>query len=205
MFLTILTHPGCCTINTTSVWCQLDDTSKTSFATAKGATSSYWNFKKKTTSPDSQLYLGVSKNRGTPKWMVYNGKPYWNGWFGGFLKSKHLKQIAWLTESATATAGAPLVTDSSAWCSEESLESKLAKFRNMKLTVGSKVQMAPFICSVYPSKFFQNPIVHVFLLVFREKKHEFKLGTGLSRMRMGRYFRSLGLHLDISNPESNIL
>ena len=26
---------------------------------------------------------GFSKNRGTPKWMVYNGKPYWNGWFGG--------------------------------------------------------------------------------------------------------------------------
>ena len=25
---------------------------------------------------------GVSKNRGTPKWMVYNGKPYQNGWFG---------------------------------------------------------------------------------------------------------------------------
>ena len=22
------------------------------------------------------LYMGVSKNRGTPKWMVYNGKPY---------------------------------------------------------------------------------------------------------------------------------
>ncbi len=21
-------------------------------------------------------YLGVSKNKGTPKWMVYNGKPY---------------------------------------------------------------------------------------------------------------------------------
>ena len=28
-------------------------------------------------------YMGVSKNRGTPKWMVYNGKPYQNGWFGG--------------------------------------------------------------------------------------------------------------------------
>ena len=28
-------------------------------------------------------YLGVSKNRGTPKWMVYNGKPYQNWWFGG--------------------------------------------------------------------------------------------------------------------------
>ena len=24
----------------------------------------------------SMLDLGVSKNRGTPKWMVYNGKPY---------------------------------------------------------------------------------------------------------------------------------
>ena len=22
------------------------------------------------------LYMDVSKNRGTPKWMVYNGKPY---------------------------------------------------------------------------------------------------------------------------------
>ena len=27
--------------------------------------------------------MGVSKNRDTPKWMVYNGKPYQNGWFGG--------------------------------------------------------------------------------------------------------------------------
>ena len=27
--------------------------------------------------------MGVSKNLGTPKWMVYNGKPYWKGWFGG--------------------------------------------------------------------------------------------------------------------------
>ena len=23
------------------------------------------------------------KNRDTPKWMVCNGNPYWNGWFGG--------------------------------------------------------------------------------------------------------------------------
>ena len=29
-------------------------------------------------------YVGVSKNRGTPKWMVYNGKSYKNWWwFGG--------------------------------------------------------------------------------------------------------------------------
>ena len=27
--------------------------------------------------------IGVSKNSGIPKWMVYNGTPYWNGWFGG--------------------------------------------------------------------------------------------------------------------------
>ena len=31
----------------------------------------------------SEFYMSVSKNRGTPKWMVYNGKPYLNGWFGG--------------------------------------------------------------------------------------------------------------------------
>ena len=31
----------------------------------------------------SLSYMGVSKNRGTPKWMVYNGKPYQDGWFGG--------------------------------------------------------------------------------------------------------------------------
>ena len=25
------------------------------------------------------FYMDVSQNRGTPKWMVYNGKPYQNG------------------------------------------------------------------------------------------------------------------------------
>ena len=29
-------------------------------------------------------YTGVSKNRGTPKWMVYNGKPYKHGMIWGF-------------------------------------------------------------------------------------------------------------------------
>ena len=33
----------------------------------------YWNF------------MGVSENRDTSKWMVYNGKPYWKGWFGGTI------------------------------------------------------------------------------------------------------------------------
>ena len=39
------------------------------------------------------FHLGVSKNRGTPKWIVYNGKPYWNGWFGGttIFGNIHLK------------------------------------------------------------------------------------------------------------------
>ena len=29
--------------------------------------------------PKRCSYVGVSKNRGTPKWMVYNGKPHQNG------------------------------------------------------------------------------------------------------------------------------
>ena len=39
----------------------------------------------------------VSKNRGTPNWMVYNGKSYQNGWFGGiyhdFLKHPNIGRI----------------------------------------------------------------------------------------------------------------
>ena len=30
-------------------------------------------------------HLGVSINRGTQKWMIYNGKPYQNEWFGGAI------------------------------------------------------------------------------------------------------------------------
>ena len=32
----------------------------------------------------TKRHIGVSKNCGTPKWMVYNGKPYSNWWFGGY-------------------------------------------------------------------------------------------------------------------------
>ena len=39
--------------------------------------------KRKKKNLDKLHYMGVSKNKGTPKWMVYNGKPYLNGWFGG--------------------------------------------------------------------------------------------------------------------------
>ena len=31
------------------------------------------------------LQMGVSKNRGTLQWMVYIGKPYEDGWFGGTI------------------------------------------------------------------------------------------------------------------------
>jgi len=30
-------------------------------------------------SPTKGNHLGVSKNGGTPKWFIYNGKPYQNG------------------------------------------------------------------------------------------------------------------------------
>ena len=40
------------------------------------------------------MYLGVSKIRGTPKWMVYNGKPYYSKMddFGGItiFENTHL-------------------------------------------------------------------------------------------------------------------
>ena len=50
------------------------------------------------------LYMGVSKNRGTPKWMVYNGKPYKNGWFGGtpIFGNIHITMI-WLYRSLNLT------------------------------------------------------------------------------------------------------
>ena len=39
--------------------------------------------------------MGVSKNKGTPKCMVYNGKPYQNGWFGGttIFGNIHVKMV----------------------------------------------------------------------------------------------------------------
>ena len=48
------------------------------------------------------IYMGVSKNGGTPKWMVYNGKPYYNGMIWGyhhFRKHPHVQAIfdLWLS------------------------------------------------------------------------------------------------------------
>ena len=43
--------------------------------------------------------MSVSKNRGTPKWMVYDGKPHYNGWFGGtIIFWKHLYQLQYFPD-----------------------------------------------------------------------------------------------------------
>ena len=45
--------------------------------------------------------VGVSKNRDTPKWMVCNGKPYQNGWFGGtpIFRNTQVRNSEYLPES----------------------------------------------------------------------------------------------------------
>lgn len=140
----------------------------------KRAISSHWNFKKK------QVHL--------PK-----------------LYLKHLKQIAWLwTARICHCHREPRLWQIHQLDAPRRASSKIGEAETWSIP-GSKFQMAyPFILSVYPSKFFQNPNWMRFCR-YRENLHKFKLGTGLSRMRMGRYFRSLGLQLDVSNPESNIL
>ena len=39
--------------------------------------------------------MGVSKNKGTPKWIVYNGKAYENEWFWGtpILGNTHISSL----------------------------------------------------------------------------------------------------------------
>ena len=51
----------------------------------------------KTTQKDD---VGVSKNRGTPKWMVLNGKPYLNGWFLGKTHYFGKHPCGWLNSFA---------------------------------------------------------------------------------------------------------
>ena len=56
--------------------------------------------------PDS--HVGVSKYRGTPKWMVYNGKPPpKNGWFGGtpIFGSTHVPKHWWNWWSLSPNGG----------------------------------------------------------------------------------------------------
>ena len=50
------------------------------------------------------LHMGVSKNRGTPKWMVYNGKPYskWMIWVYHYFR-KH--PYTWICERPWCGSG----------------------------------------------------------------------------------------------------
>ena len=43
-----------------------------------------------------KVHMGVSKNSGTPKWMVYTGNPYQNGWFGG--KTHYFRKHPYMDE-----------------------------------------------------------------------------------------------------------
>ena len=42
--------------------------------------------------PYSDADMEVSINGGSPKWMVYNGKSYWNGWFWGYPGYPHFRK-----------------------------------------------------------------------------------------------------------------
>ena len=55
------------------------------------------------------LYMGVSKNMGTPKRMVYNGKPYQNGWLGGttIFGNTHMVQLDQLLATRRTSSTPP--------------------------------------------------------------------------------------------------
>ena len=57
-------------------------------------------------SKNASHILGVSINGGTQKWMVYNGKSYENGWFGGppILGNYHMNDIKTYSETCFAPA-----------------------------------------------------------------------------------------------------
>ena len=60
-----------------------DEVIPTSLSTEKyRKTNSCDGYPNQIQSGDHNSNLSVSKNMGTPKWMVYNGKPYQNGWCG---------------------------------------------------------------------------------------------------------------------------
>ena len=57
-------------------------------------------------------YMGVSKNRDTAKWMVYDGNPHKNGWFGGttILGNTHMFQSYRSVLSLFTPTGSPSVS-----------------------------------------------------------------------------------------------
>ena len=68
----------------------------------------WYGFSTGKTTPDSSLLswvplpapyciYGCFQNRGTPKWMIYNGTPYQNGWFGGTTIFENIHIIPYIT------------------------------------------------------------------------------------------------------------
>ncbi len=61
--------------------------------------------------PCEKVKMGVSENRGTPKWMVYNGKPYLKWMIWGYETPKYTPTLSPLLQSAiiqpTIPIGAP--------------------------------------------------------------------------------------------------
>ena len=64
--------------------------------------------------------MGVSKNRATPKWMVYNGKPYQNIWLGGttIFGNIHMLILPWRVPYFPSSEGRGGNPGKSPWTSQ---------------------------------------------------------------------------------------
>ena len=89
----------------------------------------FWYFRwagSSTKIQQQHFYMGVSKNRGTPKWMVYNGKLYKNGWFGGYhYLRKHPYAPDWFHSWLLATKQHQSVSGKNAFSKTEHVKKPL--------------------------------------------------------------------------------
>ena len=97
-------------------------------------------------------HMGVSRNSGTPKWMVYNGKPHQNDWFGGttifgnihILFNKKIQET-WPNSQLSQALGLLKVEWSSHWPSSEiSMVISTPQNGNETNTSSNTCQHAPF-------------------------------------------------------------
>ena len=92
-------------------------------------------------------YMGVSKNRGTPKWMVYNGKPwkpYQNGWFGGplFLETPISAINPWMADVKEAGRTLRYLQLAENFRRPEKLQSPQKNIHSRKLTWNLKMMVS---------------------------------------------------------------
>ena len=101
------------------------------------------------------IYMDVTKNRGTPKWMVYNGKPYKNGWFGGtpifghthiYPKSRSLTHLTY--SGVFSNIFCEHVEKYQFWRSFQSLEIVWNVLKLWKLSKGSRNPESKIYCVV---------------------------------------------------------